>query len=534
MTDVAAIVDPDIRDLNAAAEGAPQRTDPLTFVVKAVAVVPQLLIPLGFVSYGMFDDGLPSEMIFVALLALVALSLILLSAWLGWQRFTYTVGSSDIRVDSGILSRTARSVPYERIQDVSLEQKFLPRLLGLVAVKFETGAGGKDELSLTYLSEERGEALRELVRERRDDASDTTVSASDQVEGEGARAEPVTAQPETLFTMAPRRLVTFGLFEFSLAIFAVLGGMAQYADTALGIELWDPDLWSDWLSMPSGWFVGLGMAAQVISAVAGLVLLAVVGLATGLIRTILRDWEFRLEKTANGFRRRRGLLTRTDVVMPAHRVQAVKTATGLVRRRFGWHRLSFVSLAQDSGSASHVVAPFAQEEEIAPIIRAAGFSPASEGLDWQRRSASHRTISMIGAGIGLALVALALMVLTSSDSDVFGGRSYLVSLPLAAGAFLVVRQFYLWRFSRNAVDAEQIYRREGWLVPSTLVANRVKLQSAEIRRGPLARLLGYADLHLGLAGGTYKMEGLPLARARDLRRAVLASIAQTDFSRLNR
>ncbi|RZV36195.1 MAG: hypothetical protein EX262_00245 [Sphingomonadaceae bacterium] len=533
MTGTAVIADRH-HDVGAAAEGAPQRTDPLTFLVKAAAVVPQLLIPLGFVSYGVFDDGLPSEMIYVALLAFMALSLILLNAWLGWRRFTYTVGTSDIRVDSGILSRTARSVPYERIQDVSLEQKLLPRLLGLVAVKFETGAGGKDELSLTYLSEERGEALRELVRERRDDHSDAAILPGDIVEGERARAEPATAQSETLFTMGPRRLVTFGLFEFSLAIFAVLGGLAQYADTVIGIEVWDPDLWSGWLSGPSGWFAALGMAAQVFSAIAGLVVLALIGLATGLIRTILRDWEFRLEKTAKGFRRRRGLLTRTDVVMPAHRVQAVKTATGLVRRRFGWHRLSFVSLAQDSGSASHVVAPFAQEEEFAPIIRAAGFIPASEALDWRRRSVNHRTISMVGDGIALALVAIALLVLTSSDSDAFGGRSYLVFLPLALGAFLVVRQFYLWRFSRNALDADQIYRREGWFAPSTLVANRMKLQSAEIRQGPLARMLGYADLHLGLAGGTYRIEGVSLRRARALRRAVLASIARTDFSRLNR
>ena len=50
MTDVAAIADLPVRGIDAAAEGAPQRTDPLTFVVKAVAVVPQLLIPLGFVS----------------------------------------------------------------------------------------------------------------------------------------------------------------------------------------------------------------------------------------------------------------------------------------------------------------------------------------------------------------------------------------------------------------------------------------------------------------------------------------------------
>ena len=89
-------------------------------------------------------------------------------AYLRWRRLTYTVGETDIRVESGILSRAARSVPFERIQDVSLEQTLIPRLLGLVQVRFETGAGGKDELSLQYLSEDEGEQLREVVRVRKD------------------------------------------------------------------------------------------------------------------------------------------------------------------------------------------------------------------------------------------------------------------------------------------------------------------------------------------------------------------------------
>ena len=348
----------------AAADGQPQRTDVLTFVVKALAVLPQLIIPLGFVSYSIFDDGIPSEITFIVLLLIAALCLILLSAWLNWSRFTYRIGETDIRVESGILSRAARSVPYERIQDVSLEQKLLPRVLGLVSVKFETGAGGKDELSLAYLSEEKGEALRELVRERRDEVSGAAVVAGEESEGgEGGAAARPAEQAETLFAMGPKRLFKFGLFEFSLAVFAVLGGLAQYAETLAGIEMWDPDLWRGWVEGSGSWLGGLGIGAQIISTIAGLVTLFVVGSATGLVRTFLRDWDFRLERTAKGFRRRRGLLTRTDVVMPAHRVQALTIGTRLIRKRFGWHGLSFVSLAQDSGSSSHVVAPFAQEEE---------------------------------------------------------------------------------------------------------------------------------------------------------------------------
>ena len=83
-------------------------------------------------------------------------------AYLRWARFTYTVGADDIRVESGFC-RARRGRYRERIQDVSIEQKFVPRLFEFVEVKFETGAGGGDDLKLAYLPEVEGERLRELV-----------------------------------------------------------------------------------------------------------------------------------------------------------------------------------------------------------------------------------------------------------------------------------------------------------------------------------------------------------------------------------
>lgn len=511
-------------------EGEPLRTDILTFVVKAILLLPQLLVPLGFVSFSILDDGLPSEAVYIALLIVAALSLILITAYLNWSRFTYRIGEADIRVESGILSRAARSVPYERIQDVSLEQRLVPRLLGLVEVKFETGAGGKDELSLAYLSEEQGEALRELVRERRDGV--TQAPATPATDNAGARpVEPAT----TLFAMGPKRLFTFGLFEFSLAVFAVIGGLFQYAETFAGFELWDADLWREWVEGSESWISGLGPMVQVISAIAGLITLVVIGSVTGLIRTFLRDWDFRLERTPKGFRRRRGLLTKTDVVMPAHRVQAVRIGTGWLRRRFGWNGLKFISLAQDSGSASHDVAPFAQEEELAPIIHAAGFVPPRDAIDWHRPSEAHRNMSMAfnGAVLGTIGVGLLLLLTFGEVENVdFAGLFSLI--PFSIGAILVGREYYLWRTARNAIDGRQVYRRKGWLAPSTSIANRIKLQSVEIKQGPIARWKGYADLHLGLAGGSFALEGVPIARAREMRAAILGSIAEADFSEINR
>ena len=60
----------------------------------------------------------------------------------------------------------------------------------------------------------------------------------------------------------------------------------------------------------------------------------------------------------------------------------------------------------------------------------------------------------------------------------------------------------------------------------------VPTEMVELVSGPIARLRGYATLHLGQAGGTFAIPGVPVERAYEVRRKVLATIATTDFSQL--
>ncbi len=514
---------------SAPAEGAPQRTDPLSFAVKALMLLPQLAIPLAFAFFSITrESGLEDlggiTLILLLIAALIALNLGI--AWLQWRRFTYRVGQNDIRVESGILSRAARSVPYERIQDVSLEQKFVARLLGLVEVRFETGAGGKDELTLAYLSQAQGAALRELVRERRDGVE------LPEAESESAPAEAEKAG-EPLFAMGPKRLFTFGLFEFSLALVAVLAAAVQQLDFLLPFELWDADFWIQTFAGPGQQLAAAGPVLQIFGVLALLATVSVAGVITGLVRTFLRDWDFRLDRTTKGFRRRRGLFTRTDVVMPAHRVQALRFTTGIVRRRFGWRGLKFVSLAQDSGAANHVVAPFARDAELVPIAEAAGFTPPPDDLQWRRAAKAHRIASAVIEGGILVLIGIAIEIgLVVFDLDLFPWQKLAGLIPVAFGIAAASWQIFLWRYERHALGKSQLYIRTGWLAPTLSIGRRVKLQTVEISQGPVARRLGFATLHLGLAGGKLAIQGIPLERARKWREAILRSIATSDFSEL--
>ena len=502
-----------------------RRLSPLGIVPLAARSLRQLILPTVAAVYG--GSSAPGGGSWGLLIALAIIALVLAGAAFGWRRTQYRIGSQDIRLRKGIVSRQARSVPFERIQDVSLEQGPLARLLGLVEVRFETGAGGKDELKLAYVTQGQGEALRETVRARLDPLR--------QVEGEfEASAEPwaepgAEAQAAPLFSMSTPRLLLFGLFEFSLIMFAVLAGAAQQVDFLLPFDIWELDEWERRLAGPNAalgaWLAGLGLASGVLGAVIGLALVALVGLATGVVRTGLRDYGFLLERTAKGFRRRRGLLTRTDVVMPVHRVQALRVTTGMLRRIWGWHGLAFISLAQDAGSGSHVVAPFAQMEELAPIAAATGLALPGQATGWQRPSPRYR---MDRAALWAAIpMLLALMLLAL-------GLLPLAALVLALGLALAGRQLFLARRERHALEPGQLLARSGWLSPVLAIAARAKLHSVEIVQGPLARRRGYADLVLGLAGGRLRVRGLPLGAARDVRQAVLDSITAVDFSQLPR
>jgi putative membrane protein len=158
---------------------------------------------------------------FFGLLALIAFMTI--GIFLFWRRFEFRVGANEIRIDSGILSRTHRSIPFDRVQDVDITQGPIARVLGLARVKFETGAsGGEEEGVLQAILLERAEQLRELVRSRRVRSVTAAVQTPEAVE----EAEPI-------YALSLKRLFLAGTFNFSLALLAGLFGLSRHHVTII-------------------------------------------------------------------------------------------------------------------------------------------------------------------------------------------------------------------------------------------------------------------------------------------------------------
>lgn len=494
-------------------EAPPRRTDPRGLLIKAIRGMGAAIIPIGAVLFG--TGGTEAAPVVVITLLVFFVGALLLAA-ISWYRLTYTTGPEDIRVEQGLLSLSARSVPYERIQDVSIERPFLARPFGLATIQFETGGGAKDEIDLRYITIEEAQRLRHLVRERREDVRD------DERDSAVSLASATRSPP--MFAMGPRRLAVFGLFEFSLVVFTLLLAAAQQLDFLLPFDIYEGENWVRLFEGQRDRITDSGREGPLL-ALAGLIGVVALGIVTGIVRTFARESGFRLEHTSRGFRRQRGLFTRTDVTLPVHRVQAARVDTGFVRYRFGWHGLRFVSLASDSsGSSSHAVAPFARLEEIWPVVRAAGLEPPDETTEWRR--------PLPGPWFWRTIVIASVLALAGLVVSLVRGSALPLAVAASAAGAIAVGHALAWRRRRYARDDRQVYVRQGNLAPKLTIAPQIKLQTVEIAQGPIARWRGYASLHLGLAGGTLAIEGVPVAHARVLRELIVDRIAAVDFSML--
>ena len=430
------------------------------FLRKAPETVLAIPAALGLLS----RSGLSMFLLFAAVGALIAFGMALLR----WLRFTYRVNSEHLVIESGILGRHRRSIAFDQVQDTTIEQPLLARVFGTAVLKLETGSGGKNEAVLDSVSLSEAERIRDLIR---------LMPLS------GRQTEPADErEARSLFRMGMRRLFLTGLFSFSFLFLALVGLLLEIAGPLIGLD-------------HHRWILAFGAAADRLgpgSFAGALGLFLLLGLVSGMAQTLARDYRFRLDKTASGFRRRRGLLTVSEVVLSAGRVQVAIIKTGPLRRLPRWFRLELQTLGSEAGSASHqVVAPLARLSEIRPILGELGlhFLPpsvthmrASRSFVSQRSTSLFAALAAASAGLGLLWSPAFLLILL---------------FPLC-----VIIPELEWRTQSYYISADALHVRKGVLIQRLWLIPLSNLQAVTLSRSLSERAWKLRTLHIDTAGAS--------------------------------
>ena len=459
-------------------------TIPLRFLKEAPSTL--LGIPAGYAVLS--RPGIAGVLLFMLIVAGIAIFF----QWLSWHRFRYGIGARELVIESGILSRTRRSIPFERIQDVDIEQGPLARLFGLARLKIQTGGSAADEGVLDSVSVAEAQRLRDALRVAR--------------RGEAPLPESDEREALPLFAMPVERVLMLGLFNFSMVYLAGIFALLQAFDSWLPFDIYDP---GRWIGIVDDRFSGR-LTVGAIAAVALLALL--LGVIAGVARTLSRDFGFRLRLEPEGLRRQRGLFTRTDVLIPPARVELALLDTGPIRRKLGWWALSFQTLGAGSGEVQagiQSVAPLARHDEIDGIIAVLPGYHLPEADDI--RMVSHRRVSrrLLVEVVPLLIVAGALALFRIEA---------LWALPFIAafGLFtLIERRFHRFGLGQGFLFVQRgIWRQRQWVIPAA------RFQSLGLSRSWLQRRLGLMTLSIDTAGapplGGAQIADLDVAEGRAL------------------
>jgi putative membrane protein len=312
------------------------RTHPLTGLVQGVLWAGAAMLALlgQLVTGGNGDDGLP---IWIDVLMRVGGGLVLGIAFgfLSWWFTRYLIDGAELRITSGILQKSSRRIPYERIQSVDIHEPFLARVIGLAELRIEMAGGSNARSSLRYVPLDDARRLRRLLLGR------AHGRATDDLD-----ADSVEPELELIARVSPERVM--------------LG-------TVLSLDFLGAALGSVGVLVVALWF------DQVIAFLGGIIpLVTWLGQIVG--KRVLTQWDFTLTRSDDGLRIERGLLSRTSQSIPFARVQGIAVEEPYVWRRLGWQRLE-VDVAgygsqgeSDAGDINSTLLPIADPVLAAAVI----------------------------------------------------------------------------------------------------------------------------------------------------------------------
>jgi len=488
---------------NLAELSPPRRLDPRTILIKALPGLPSAIFAVPVMLTAARGGGLALAFAFVVIALLLGVTLVF--SWLRWRMFTYQVLPDQLVISRGVLHRTRRSIPAERIQDVSLKQGPLARLVGLAEVRIETGGGEKDEGRLDSVSLAEAHRLRALLRGLGGSMGEVIAEPAAHDAVSPAAAEPI------LFRLSFGRLLYFGLFNFSLVWIAAIFGATQYFGQALDLG-WDRllDVW-DVAERELASRFSLALVLGIFGGTLGL------GLMAGVIRTVLQSYDFKLTFAEGRFRYSRGLLTRTEVVVAQRQIQLGLVERGALSGRLGWCAFKVQTLGgSDHVSGRQELAPFARPSEVYPLIALAGlptFDPS--GL---RPVSSWHTL---GALIGFVVVPAVILAGAAILYPLAG--FLLLTLPIPLAVALRRRRHHRYALAETSLQVTRgVLKHREWTVPYG------NIQSVTLRRGLLQRLMGVATIRIDTAGGSGlngpHIHDITYSDAMDLVRRLIVSV----------
>lgn len=263
---------------------------------------------------------------------LAILILSITSDILKWFFEKYTADERAFHLYSGIFSKSSRTVPYEKIQNVTKHTNLLHRLLRLTAIKFETGSKEK-AVEFQVLTKEEASRLEQLTKgnvQEQAAIQDTGISEEDLEEDTVSEQGVPRIEKKTIyFKPTKKELIraSFTSLSFLLVVPLLISFVLKF------------DIFFDWSEMRQylpllkvWWITALG-----------LILVILLSLLVGMWRVVQKYGNYELASDDTHIYIQTGLLSESAFSIRKDRVQGIEITQPILHRLLGLAKVKLIS-----------------------------------------------------------------------------------------------------------------------------------------------------------------------------------------------
>ncbi|MDQ0841401.1 PH domain-containing protein [Streptomyces sp. V1I6] len=409
----------------------------------------------------------------------------------------YRITDERVEVHAGLLFRSHRSTPIDRIRSVDLTANPLHRVFGLTSLKIGTGeqsSSADGGLSLDGISKADADELRRRLIEWRQAGRGLTVGQDD---------GPIAELDWAWLRYAP--LTIWGVGGVFLAVGSAYRTLHEMKIDPLELGI-VKDLEDRFGSVPL-WF-GILLTLLII------VVIGVVGSTV----TFIEGWGgYCLEREDAGmFRVRRGLLVTRSVTIEERRLRGVEVSEPLLLRWAGGARLKAVASglgdSEENSSRSRLTppVPLAIARRIAADVLTekqsptalAELAPHPRAALWRRINRALASVALFAAVfVGFGLWLTPVLVYT-------GVIASLVLLPI-----VVAQAYDAYRSLGHGIHGRYLVTRAGTFARRTVALQREGIIGWSISRSVFQRRAGLLTLGAttGAGNGVYRVRDVSVS-----------------------
>ncbi|WHY57251.1 PH domain-containing protein [Peribacillus simplex] len=388
-----------------------------------------------------------------------------ISVILKWYTYKYQIKEGTIYITSGLISKSYRTVPLHKVQNVQQRTTLFHKIFSLTSLTFETGMTG-DQGTVPFEVISRKEAER-LEGEY---ASKQEIPVIEVDIPEERIAEPIN-EKTIHFTPTKQDVLKASFTSLSfLALIPILATLYNTLDDFINLENAEGFL----AKLDTWWIITIVLASFVCVAV-----------AFGIVSTFVKYGKYEISSDHERIYIMKGVLDESAFSIQKEKVQAVEITQSIIKRLLGLAEVKLVSAGNTGGEEleTNTLYPFLS------IERAYGM--VEEILPAYKVERSMEPLSKQAFKIRMLRPSF-FWILTTLAIYYFKPSLWYISLILLVLIYSLRIMDY--KNSRYLLNDEFIQFKSGSLETSLFITKRSKVIQIEVERSKLQKLFGLATI----------------------------------------